>query len=209
MNKITDPAVERYMHKLLPPRDAVLRKMEAEARRRSIPIVGPVVGRLFFQLAVLISAKRVFEMGSAIGYSTIWWARAVGEKGEVIYTDSDPQNAREAEGYFKRAGVSKQVHVQVGNSLELIRQPKGNFDVVFNDVDKHWYPEVFKLAVPRVRRGGLFISDNVLWSGRVARANPDPWTRRIQEFNRQMYSSQKLFTTILPLRDGIAVCWKK
>lgn len=209
MNGITERKVERYMYDLLPPRDVVLRHMEAEARKRSIPIVGPAVARLFYQLAKGVQAKRVFEMGSAIGYSTIWWARAVGERGEVYYTDGDPKNAKEAERYFKRAGVSKQIHILVGNSLDLILQVRGKFDIIFNDVDKHWYPDVFKLAVPRVRKGGLFITDNVLWSGRVARPKPDEWTRRIRQFNRMIYSSKQLFTTILPLRDGVAVCTKR
>jgi caffeoyl-CoA O-methyltransferase len=209
MSGITHDDVERYMYKMLPPRDVVLEEMEAKAKKRDIPIVGPAVARLFFQLAMMTKAKRVFEMGSAIGYSTIWWARAVGARGEVFYSDGDPKNAKEAEGYFKRAGVAGRIHILVGNSLDLIRQVKGDFDIVFNDVDKHYYPDVFKLAVPRVRKGGLFITDNVLWSGRVARPRADAWTRRIQEFNRLIYSSKNLYTTVLPIRDGVAVCWKR
>jgi predicted O-methyltransferase YrrM len=92
----------------------------------------------------------------------------------------------------------------------LIQQTEGEFDIIFNDVDKHYYPEVLPLAVPRLRKGGLFITDNVLWSGRVARpAEPgDRNTPAIQEFNRQLYSTRKLWTTILPLRDGLGVCLK-
>ncbi|MBZ5552988.1 MAG: O-methyltransferase [Acidobacteriia bacterium] len=208
MNEITNREVERYVYDLLPRRDAVLRRMETEATKRSIPIIGPAVARVIYLLATGIGAKRVFEMGSAIGYSTLWLARAVGEQGEVFYTDGNPKNAREAEGYFKRAGVSKRIHVMVGNALDLIQQVKGNFDIIFNDVDKHWYPDVFGLAVPRVRKGGLFITDNVLWDGRVARSRPDLTTRKIQEFNHLIYSSNRLFSTILPIRDGVAVCRK-
>jgi len=208
MVEITNRAVDQYMHQLLPVRDAIMREMEAKAAKRSIPIVGPAVGRFLYLLAAATQARRIFEMGSAIGYSTLWLARAVGEKGEVYYTDANPKNAMEAEGYFKRAGVSKRVHVMVGNSLDLIQQVKGQFDMVFNDVDKYWYPEVFKLAVPRIRRGGLFVTDNTLWSGRVARPRPDEWTRKIQEFNRLIYSSKVLFSAMLPIRDGVAVCWK-
>ncbi|MBZ5535905.1 MAG: O-methyltransferase [Acidobacteriia bacterium] len=208
MNEITNREVERYIYDLLPPRDVVLRKMEAEAAKRAIPIIGPAVARVLYLLATATGAKRVFEMGSAIGYSTLWLARAVGERGEVFYTDGNPKNAKEAEGYFKRAGVSKRIHVMVGNALDLLQQVRGDFDIIFNDVDKYWYPDVFKVAVPRVRKGGLFITDNVLWSGRVARSRPDLSTRKIQEFNRLIYSSTRLFTTILPIRDGVAVCRK-
>jgi predicted O-methyltransferase YrrM len=162
-----------------------------------------------FQYARLINAKKVFEMGSAIGYSTIWWARAVGEGGEVFYTDGDPANAAEAQGYFRKAGVTKQIRVHVGDALELLSEQKQEFDVIFNDVDKEDYPRVLRLVSSRLRRGGLFITDNVLWSGHVTEENPtEAWTRAIQEFNRQLYAMPEFFTTILPLRDGLAVSVK-
>lgn len=208
---ITAKDVEEYMCGLLPPRDAVLAKMEEEASKRDIPIIGPAVGRVLFQLARLAGARRVFEMGSAIGYSTLWLARAVGDGGEVYYSDGSGQNACEASGYFIEAGVMDRVRVLTGNSLELIDAVDGEFDIVFNDVDKHYYPEVFRKAVPRIRRGGLFITDNVLWSGRVARdtrGTDDAWTLAIREFNRLIYEASNLFTTILPIRDGVAVCTK-
>ena len=207
---ITQEAVEKYLYALLPERDEVLRAMEAEAARRHIPIVGPAVGRLFHLLAVLSGAKRVFEMGSAIGYSTLWWARAVGEGGRVVYTDGDPRNAEEARRNFAKAGVAGRVDVRVGDALELLSEEKpGSFDIIFNDVDKEDYPRVFRLAVPRLKPGGLLVSDNVLWSGRVAQPDPDASTQAILEFNRLLYQSKELFTTILPLRDGVAVCVKR
>lgn len=206
--QITHPEVEAYFYGLLPRRDRVLAEIERQARRRDIPIVGPAVGRLLYQLVRLIGAKRIFEMGSAVGYSTIWLARAAGPGSIVYYTDSDPANAREAEDYFRRAGVSDRIRIRVGNSLDLIARTKGPFDLIFNDVDKEDYPKVFRLALPRLRRGGLFITDNVLWSGRVARPARDPATRAIQQFNRMVYDSRQLFTTILPIRDGVAVCQK-
>jgi len=206
---ITSGAVDDYLYSLLPARDAVLAEMEQEATKRKIPIVGPAVGRVLHQLAVVSNAKSVFELGSAIGYSTIWWARAVGESGQVVYTDGDRKNASEAGGYFQRAGVSKQISVKVGDALELLSEEKGQFDIIFNDVDKEDYPRVFRLAIPKLRKGGLFITDNVLWSGRVAQNSPDAETKAILEFNRLLYESEELFTTILPIRDGLAVAVKK
>jgi caffeoyl-CoA O-methyltransferase len=208
MEPITIPEVENYLYGVLPARDPVLAEMEGVAKEKNIAIVGPAVGRVLYQYARLIGARRIFEMGSAIGYSTIWLARALPAGGKVYYTDGDPQNAEKAKGYFERAGVPDRVEVLVGNALDLIQQVDGEFDLIFNDVSKQDYPKVFRLAVPRLRRGGLFISDNVFWSGRVGRPDPDEKTRAILEFNRLIYSSPEVFVTLLPLRDGLAVCHK-
>jgi predicted O-methyltransferase YrrM len=209
-NGITAPEVDDYIYSLLPPRDEVLSQMEEEASRRKIPIVGPAVGRVLHQLALIIHAKSVFELGSAIGYSTIWWARAVGDAGRVIYTDGDRKNADEARGYFDRAGVSKRISVKVGDAIELLSEQKQEFDIIFNDVDKEDYPRVFRIALSKLRKGGLFITDNVLWSGKAAEKDAtEASTKAIQEFNRMIYNSADLFTTILPLRDGIAVAVKR
>lgn len=210
MPGIFEPQVETYIESLLPARDAVLRKMERYAATHKVPIVGPACGRVLQQLAMVIRARRVFEMGSAIGYSTLWLARAVGPRGKVFWTDGNPANADRAKAYLHEAGMLKRVEFIVGDALESFQTTRGHFDLIFNDVSKKQYPEAFKLALPRLRVGGLFISDNVLWSGRVATsaAASDPDTRTMQKFNRMMYKSPELLTTIIPLRDGLAVCLK-
>ncbi|HLJ90922.1 MAG TPA: O-methyltransferase [Candidatus Angelobacter sp.] len=209
MPDITEAVVEKYMYDLLPERDPVLQEMERQAKERSIPIVGPAVGRVLFQYARTIGARKIFELGSAIGYSTIWWAKAMGEGGEVFYTDGDPKKAAEARGYFERGGVQKSVRVEVGDALELLSEQKQQFDIIFNDVDKEDYPRVLHLVSSRLRIGGLFITDNVLWSGRVTESEPkEESTRGVQEFNKRLYAMPEFFTTILPLRDGISVSLK-
>ena len=205
MTPITDLPSEQYLYDLLPSRDAVVAKMEEEARKRSIPIVGPAVARLLYQYAQLVGARCVFEMGSAIGYSTIWWARAVGPQGKVYYSDGSSEKAAEAQGYFQQTGMTGRIEVLVGNSLDLIDSVRGEFDIVFIDVDKAQYPDAFRKALPRIRRGGLVIVDNVLWSGRVARGETDPQTSGVREFNRLFYGTPGLYPVILPLRDGVAV----
>ena len=208
MPNILQPAIEQYLETLLPARDAVVREMESYAAEHSVPIVGPACARVLYQLARLSGAQRVFEMGSAIGYSTLWLARAVGPKGMVYYTDGDAANARRAEAYLRRARVLDRVQVLTGDALKLLRSTEGEFDLIFNDVNKDQYPDVFRLAVPRLRLGGLFITDNVLWSGLVATraARKDLETAAIQKFNKLIHSSPRLFTTVIPLRDGLAVC---
>jgi caffeoyl-CoA O-methyltransferase len=209
MGGITVPEVEDYLYAMLPARDEVLTEMEGDAARNKVSIVGPAVARFLYQLAVISKARKVFELGSAIGYSTIWWARAVGDGGRVIYTDGDPTNADKARRYFERAGVSERIVVRVGDALEILSEEKQPYDIIFNDVDKVDYPRVLRLALPKLRSGGLFIADNVLWKGKLRKPNPDEQTRAILEFNRLISESKDLFTTILPLRDGVAVCVKK
>jgi len=209
-NFTTAGPVDDYLYSMLPKRDPVLAEMEEYATEHNIPIVGPAVARVLQQLALMIQAKTVFELGSAIGYSTIWWAQAVGESGRVVYTDGDRKNAERARGYFGRAGVAKQITVHTGDALEFLSEQKQEFDIIFNDVDKEDYPRVLRLVAPRLRKGGLFITDNVLWSGHVAdKSTTDPSTKAILEFNRKLHEASDFYTTILPIRDGLAVALKK
>jgi len=206
MNEITLESVEDYMRNLLPPRDPVLAEMEEFAKKNRVPIVGPMVGRFLYQLARFVDAGRVFEMGSAIGYSTIWFACALKPGGRVYYTDGSQENASRARDYIKRAGLSDRIEILVGNALDLIDQVQGEFDVVFNDVDKQDYPAVYRKAANRVRIGGLLLSDNVLWSGRVADpSEKDDRTQGIRSFNKLLYTDERYYSTIMPIRDGVAV----
>jgi len=190
----------------MPARDPVLAEMEALAARNRIPIVGPVVGSLLFQAAALTGAKLIFELGSAIGYSTIWMARAMGDGGKIYYTDGDQRNADLADNFFKKAGIRDRVEMLVGDALTSFSSVAGEFDVIFNDVDKEGYPDVYRKAAGRVRVGGLFITDNVLWSGRVVDpAETDPETEGVREFNRMLAQDPRFQTTMLPLRDGVTL----
>jgi len=207
--KITEANVEKYIYDILPARDAVLADMERLARQRDIPIIGPLVGRMIYLLAQIAGAKRIFEMGSAIGYSTIWLARAAGPGAELYYTDGDPSNARRAKEFFERANVQKRITVMTGDALAMIDRTKGKFDLIFIDVDKHQYPAALRKALPRLKSGGLLLTDNTLWSGRVTRRAKDANTRGVQEFNKAVYSSKELFPVLIPLRDGVTVCRKK
>jgi predicted O-methyltransferase YrrM len=202
--------VEEYLYELLPKRDAVINEIEDYAANNRVPIIGPAVARLLTLLVQVSGAKRIFEMGSAIGYSTIWLARAGGPKAEVFYTDGNPENARRAQDYFRRAGIAKRVRVQTGDALALLKKTPGKFDFIFNDVDKHQYPDALRAALPKLKRGGLLVTDNTLWNGKAARPAPpdDKHTLGIQEFNRLVYASKVLYPVLIPLRDGVTVCRK-
>lgn len=206
MSGITEPAIDKYIRALIPERDPVLQEMEERASREGIPIVGPVVGTLLSLLAKSIRAERIFELGSAIGYSTIWLARALPPDGKIYYTDGDPKNASAAEASFKRAGLADRIEIRVGDALTHFDSVEGDFDFIFNDVDKHGYPDVYRKAASRVRVGGFFVTDNTLWSARVIDASiKDVDTHGVREFNRLLSSDSRFETTVLPLRDGVAV----
>lgn len=212
--EIVDPALERYLYSQIPARDEVLAEMEARAEKENIPIVGPLVGRLFTLLALTSGTRRVMELGSAIGYSTIWWARAVGPDGKVFYTDGDEKKAAEARAYCERAGVADRVEFLVGDAVaSMERKTTGDFDAVFCDIDKHGYPHALTASLPRLREGGLWVCDNTLWSGRVLDPDPashgDASTAGVQQVNRDAYASSDLYPVILPLRDGVTVAVKR
>jgi len=209
MSEVLQSPIETYINSLLPARDEVLVEMEAYAAENKVPIIGPACGGLLHQLALMIGAKRIFEMGSAIGYSTIWWARALGDGGEVYYTDGSSANFDRAKQYIRRAGVASRVLMGVGQAQDLLTNTPDDFDIIFVDVDKHYYPECFQLALPRLRRGGLLVADNVLWHGRVADPDDTDDTRGILEWNRLVADSGELVSTIVPLRDGVSVSLKK
>ena len=201
---ITDPKIEQYMHDLLPPRDEVLAEIEAYAAEHKVPIIGPAVARFLSSLVMMTKAKRIFELGSAIGYSTIWLARAAGPEAEVHYSDGSPANAERARSYFDRAGVASRIHVHVGDALAALASVSGTFDVVFNDVDKDGYPAVLDAVPDRIKRGGLFITDNTLWSGRVLDPQ-DATDRGVRLFNERLFHSPDFYVTQLPIRDGVSI----
>lgn len=208
MPGILERHVENYLDGVLPKRDKLVAEMERYAGKNDVPIIGPACGRLLYLLTQISGAKRIFEMGSAIGYSTLWFARAAGPQGEIFYTDSDPANASRARQNLERAGVADRVHFLVGDAIEQFDATSGDFDVIFIDIFKPQYPEALRKALPRLRTGGLLIADNVLWSGKAARRAKDAQTRAIQRFNKMIYASKELFPVIVPLRDGVIVCRK-
>ena len=203
--EIMNVDLENYMRELLPPREPVLQEMERIAEERDFPIIGPLVGRLLCQLAQLTRARRIFELGSGFGYSAVWFARGLSPGGRVICTDGSEENAAQAKRFFVQAGIEAMVDYRVGDALSLLEEEPGPFDIILNDINKHEYPQAFEKSVARLRKGGLLITDNTLWHGRVVTADQSTSTLGVLKFNQMSYASPKVFTTLIPLRDGVAV----
>jgi predicted O-methyltransferase YrrM len=186
----------------------VLTDMERQAAERDFPIVGPLVGRMLCLLAWSIGARRILELGSGFGYSAYWFARALPEDGELILTEASAQNLAQAKKFFRQGGVRCRVRFELGDAFEILDRLPGEFDIIFNDVDKEQYPAAFHKAVPRLRRGGYFLSDNMLWGGRVVDDVTDATTRGVVELTKLLFQAPNLYTTILPIRDGVSVSLK-
>ncbi|MFQ5802260.1 MAG: O-methyltransferase [Candidatus Methylomirabilales bacterium] len=203
------PDIEAYLHRWVPDRDAILREMEQRAETRHFPIVGPLVGRLLAQLALLVGAQQILELGAGFGYSAYWFARALPENGRILAVERSAENARLGQEYLERGGLTPKVNFVVGDGLQVIQGLTGPFDIIFVDIEKEQYPASFPLTLPRLRPGGLLITDNILWGGKVVDAKPrDASTRGIQEYTRLLYETPNLHTTVIPLRDGVAVTLK-
>ena len=208
---IVDPRIEDYMRSLLTRYDEpVLLEMEAEGAERNFPIIGRLVGVTVELLARSVGARRVFELGSGFGYSAYWFARAVGPGGEVHATDGDPANESKALGYLSRAGLADRINWHVGDAVKNLGTVEGEFDVVYNDIDKEGYPDAWRAGRERIRVGGLYLCDNVLWSGSVADPAGDhgrdaKTTNAILEHNRMIADDERFASSIVPTRDGVFV----
>ena len=185
--------------------DSVLEAMHREAAERRFPIVGPEVGRLLFQLARVSKAERIFEMGSGFGYSTLWFARALGHSGRVYHTDGDEKNTRRAREYLQEAGLLDRVQFATGDARTILQDTPGDFDIIFMDIDKEQYPDAYRIFRDRVQPGGLVIVDNLIWSGRVAAGVKDPATQGVRDYLDLMWHDERFLSSLLPVRDGVGV----
>ena len=206
---LVDPRVDDYLAAIARSDDPVLLEMEEIARQRDFPIVGPQVGRLLAVLARAVGARMVVELGSGFGYSAIWFLRGMHE-GRVVMTEGSAENVKQAERFLWMAGLEGRFEANVGDGLVIAERIRGPVDIVFCDIDKRDYPKALPIARRLLRPGGLFIVDNLLWSGKVldrARA-ADADTEGILQLTHLLRNAPGFATTILPVRDGVSVSVK-
>jgi len=209
--KIISPQVSDYLDSLVPKRHPELARMERQARATGFPIIGPASGQLCYLMARSIGARRVFELGSGFGYSTAWFARAVKENGggEVHHVVWDEELSARARRHLEVLGLGDQVRYTVGEAVEALRRASGEFDLIFNDIDKRGYPASLPVIESKLRPGGLLITDNLLWSGRIFdRTNRSPDTQGVRKLTRLVMKSPLWTASIIPIRDGVLVARK-
>jgi len=207
---ILRPEQEAYLERLLPPADALLREMEDQARRDNVPISDPEVGRLLGILARSLDARRILEIGTAIGYGTLCLARGA-SAARVVTLELDPQRIEQARGYLERGGVADRVEIVEGAALDLLPRLEGPFDLAFVDAVKLEYRRYLDLLLPKLRVGGLILVDNLLWAGHVA-APPededDEVADSLRTFNGYLMMHPQLHSVVLPVGDGLGVATK-
>ncbi len=202
---IVAPDVAEYVDGLANRGGRELAKVEEQGEREDWPIVGAAEGSFLHILAKSIGARRILELGTAIGYSGTWLARALPGDGQLITVEGDPETAKIAAANFASTGVDGRVTLLVGLAQDVLEDLEGPFDLIFNDINKDGYPAVLEPCIRRLRVGGLLVTDNVLWKGEVARKSRSAETEAIREYNRRLAADSRMLTSIVPLRDGVSV----
>ena len=212
MSEINYQSVQQYLASLVPPREPELQKMEEIAERNKFPIIGPVCGYYCYQLAHMIHAKSVFELGSGYGYSTAWFARAVKENGGgvVHHTVWDEDLSTRAQAHLSALGLVDLVQFHNAEAVETLRNTQGPFDIIFNDIDKEGYPDSLPVTKEKLRHGGILIIDNMLWHGQTLDPNDhEKSTEAIRRFTRDITTDLDWIVSLIPARDGMIVAYKK
>ena len=212
MPEISYDKVQDYLASLVPPREPELQNMEEYAEKNGFPIIGPACGYYCYQLARMINAKSVFELGSGYGYSTAWFAKAVRENGGGIvhHTVWDEDLSKRAQGHLSALGSADVVEFHIAEAVETLRQTEGPFDIIFNDIDKEGYPESLPIIKEKLRHGGLLIIDNMIWHGQILDSTDhETSTEAIRRFTRDVTTDLDWIVSLIPARDGMIVAYKK
>jgi caffeoyl-CoA O-methyltransferase len=212
MEDLVSARVQAYLDSLVPEREGELQAMEAYAKETGFPIIGPASGYLCYQIARMIGAREVFELGSGYGYSTAWFARAVKENGggTVHHVVWDENLSERARGHLGALGFEGLIRYTVGEATQALRETAGPFDLIFNDIDKAGYPAALPVIREKLRPGGVLIVDNMLWHGRIFDAkDTSPETEGVRELTRLLTQDPGWMTTLVPIRDGLMVAYKK
>jgi predicted O-methyltransferase YrrM len=204
-----DPPLADYIDALANRGGDALSAIEVAGLRDGWPIVGAAEGSFLHILAKSMGARRILELGTAIGYSGTWFARALPADGGLITVEADPETAKMAEANLTQTGVRDRVTILVGPAQEVLTDLEGPFDLIFVDINKDGYPDVLEPCIRRLRVGGLLVTDNVLWHGAVAdKKGRSKETTAIRTYNERLARDPRMLVAILPVRDGVSVAIK-
>jgi predicted O-methyltransferase YrrM len=196
-----------YLDRLLPASTGIVAEMEADAEKNRVPIADREVARFLEITARAMKARRVLEIGMAIGYAVVHLAQALADDGLIVTIEPNDEMIRRSEDYLTRAGVRERVRIERGKALEVIPRLTDTFDLVYLDALKEEYTDYLDLSLPLLRVGGVVIADNVLWGGQVAGEirSPDQResTEALRRFNQHFINHPQLRAEVLSFGDGI------
>lgn len=214
MGNITPPPVADYLAALRREPHPRLSIIEREGRGEGLPLVLPDTGALLHTLALSCGARRILEIGTAIGYSTLWMASALPPDGALITMERDAARAARARDHFTAAGCGDRVSVIAGDAARFLHKVSGPFDLIFQDGDKALYEPMLDRLIALLRPGGLLVADNLLWNGEVIpgyvaeKKYSDEDTAAIVSFARRLTADRRLYTSFLQVGDGVSVSVK-
>ncbi len=212
MSEFDFSKVQDFLISLVPPREAEMQAMEEYARKTDFPIIGPSAGYACYQIARLLGARSIFEMGSGYGYSTAWFAKAVKENGggAVHHVVWDKKLSKMAREHLARLGYEGIVKYHVGEAVEMLQHMTEPIDLIFNDIEKKGYPASLPVIKQKLRRGGVLIMDNILWHGRIFDpTDHSPDTEGVRAVTDTLAHDPDWIVTVTPVRDGIIVAYRK
>ena len=208
---IVDEQVEHYAEEHTTPVGDLFERLAEETRAKTTApqmMVGRIEGQFLARLVRLSGAKRILELGTFTGYSSISMASALPAGGRIITCDVDPDATAIARRYMDESGFGDRIEIRLGPALETIEALEGPFDLIFIDADKPNYIAYYEAVLPLLSEDGLIVADNVLWSGRVLDEDVDDSTRAIKEFNEHVRSDSRVISVMLTVRDGMTLIQK-
>ena len=190
----------------------LLLELEKETHQKVLQprmLCGSLQGRLLSLFSNIIRPKTILEIGTYTGYSTICLAEGLSKNGKIHTIDNNEELVTIQNKYFKKSGFEKKICFYLGNAVEIIPKLKGPFELVFIDADKINYEKYFDFVIPKMSKGGLIISDNVMWSGKVLDEfdSIDENTVALKKYNKKLKNDPRVKTLILPFRDGLSFSW--
>jgi len=190
--------------------DDVLKNVVKETEANSIPLiqVSPELGKFLYMLVKIVNAKRILEIGTLAGYSTIWMARALPDTGKLTTLEISRQHADFSLSNFKKAGLDGKIYLMFGNAMHsLDKLQNEKFDMCFIDADKTGYPAYFEKVIGMMNKGGIIIADNTLKKGAVILNNPDEYVKGVIEYNRIVSTDPRVDSVLVPISDGITISY--
>ena len=208
-----DPKLEEYIHEYTTPEDPILAELNRKTWVKTVHpqmIAGHLQGKILEMISCMIRPRRILEIGTFTGYSSICFAKGLSEDGQLFTIEKDDEITEFASKYIRDSGLSDRITLLTGDARDIIPELDESFDLVYLDAEKDEYVDYYEMAFPKVREGGFILADNVLWGVKIldVPGSGDHFTQGIVDFNEAIKKDPRVEQVILPVRDGITLIRK-